>query len=75
MHNRYRGTKRFGWAASAIAILTVLLVCTGCPNANGGGGGGHGNTTPPVIGNYNAASGTLTVGKSEFGSGRNSVDR
>ena len=62
MHNRYRGTKRFGWAASAIAILTVLLVCTGCPNANGGGGGGHGNTTPPVIGNYNAASGTLTVG-------------
>ena len=65
MHNRYRGTKRFGWAASAIAILTVLLVCTGCPNANGAGGGGGGgtdNTTPPVIGNYNAASGTLTVG-------------
>jgi len=37
-------------------------VCTGCPNANGGGGGGHGNTTPPVIGSYIAASGTLTVG-------------
>ena len=63
MHNRYRGTKCFGWAAPAIVMLTVLLVCTGCPNANGGGGGGgHGNTTPPVIGNYNAASGTLTVG-------------
>lgn len=62
MHNRYRGTKCFGWMAPVIVMLTVLLVCTGCPNANGGGGGGHGNTTPPVIGNYNAATGTLTVG-------------
>ena len=54
-------------ATAALLIFTATLVCTGCPGGSGqkkpgsGGGGGSGSL-PPVIGSYNAATGTLTVG-------------
>ena len=51
-------------ATAALLILAAALVCTGCPGGSGQknpsqSGGGN---TPPAIGNYNATSGTLTVG-------------
>lgn len=55
-------------ATAALLIFAAALVCTGCPGGSGQknpsqSGGGN---TPPAIGSYNAASGTLTVGSATY---------
>ena len=49
-------------SAAGIVLPLIVLALTGCPNKPGGGGGSAPGSPPPVIGNYNATSGTLTVG-------------
>ena len=54
--------KKRTFSAAGIVLPLIVLALTGCPNKPGGGGGSAPGSPPPVIGNYNAASGTLTVG-------------
>ena len=54
--------KKRTFLAAGIVLPLIVLALTSCPNKPGGGGGSDPGSPPPVIGNYNAASGTLTVG-------------
>ncbi len=54
--------KKRTFSVAGIVLPLIVLALTSCPNKPGGGGGSDPGSLPPVIGSYNAASGTLTVG-------------
>ncbi len=54
--------KKRTFSAAGIVLPLIVLALTSCPNKPGGGGGSDPGSPPPVIGNYNAVSETLTVG-------------
>ncbi len=54
--------KKRTFSVAGIVLPLIVLALTSCPNKPGGGGGSAPGSLPPVIGSYNDATGTLTVG-------------